>query len=116
MLKVRTSIMNGTFDRHYPAAERWARRPFRQAARSTRTSRTVSCIPGGWFVSFGLIEAIRFDRSGNPIVIPDSGGGNAASGVAVALEPIPEPASLSIVSLAALTVTRLRCRRRIGAR
>jgi hypothetical protein len=32
MLKVRTSIVNGTFDRDHAAAERWARRPFRSAA------------------------------------------------------------------------------------
>jgi hypothetical protein len=32
MLKVRTSIMNRTFNKNYAAAERWARRPFRNAA------------------------------------------------------------------------------------
>jgi hypothetical protein len=32
MLKVRTSVVNGTFDRDYDVAERWARRPFRRAA------------------------------------------------------------------------------------
>ena len=32
MLKVRTAVTNGTFDRDHAAAERWARRPFRQAA------------------------------------------------------------------------------------
>ena len=32
MLKVRTSIANGTFDRDHAVAERWARRPFRRAA------------------------------------------------------------------------------------
>jgi hypothetical protein len=32
MLKVRTSIVNGTFDQDHAAAERWARRPFRPAA------------------------------------------------------------------------------------
>jgi len=31
MLKVRTSVMNGTLNKDY-AAERWARRPFRIAA------------------------------------------------------------------------------------
>jgi hypothetical protein len=32
MLKVRTSVVNGTFNRDYAVAERWARRPFRRAA------------------------------------------------------------------------------------
>jgi hypothetical protein len=32
MLKVRTSVMNGTLDRDHAVAERWARRPFRRAA------------------------------------------------------------------------------------
>ena len=32
MLKVRTSVMNGTFNKDHAAAERWARRPFRNAA------------------------------------------------------------------------------------
>jgi hypothetical protein len=32
MLKVRTSIMNGTLNKDYAAAERWARRPFQNAA------------------------------------------------------------------------------------
>lgn len=32
MLKVRTAAMNGTLDREYAIAERWARRPFRRAA------------------------------------------------------------------------------------
>jgi hypothetical protein len=32
MLKVRTSVVNGTFDLDHRTAERWARRPFRQAA------------------------------------------------------------------------------------
>jgi hypothetical protein len=32
MLKVRTSVVNGTLSRDYAVAERWARRPFRGAA------------------------------------------------------------------------------------
>jgi hypothetical protein len=32
MLKVRTSIVNGTLDRDHAVPERWARRPFRRAA------------------------------------------------------------------------------------
>ena len=32
MLKVRTAVMNGTLDRDYAIAERWARRPFWRAA------------------------------------------------------------------------------------
>jgi hypothetical protein len=32
MLKVRTSDVNGTLDRDYAVAERWARRPFRRVA------------------------------------------------------------------------------------
>ena len=32
MLKVRTSVVNGTFERDHAVAERWARRPFRRAA------------------------------------------------------------------------------------
>ena len=32
MLKVRTSVVNGTLNRDYAVAERWARRPFRRAA------------------------------------------------------------------------------------
>jgi hypothetical protein len=32
MLKVRTAVVNGTLDRDYAVAERWARRPFRRAA------------------------------------------------------------------------------------
>jgi hypothetical protein len=32
MLKVRTSVINGTFDSDHAAAARWARRPFRNAA------------------------------------------------------------------------------------
>jgi hypothetical protein len=32
MLKVRTSVVNGTLDRDYAVAERWGRRPFRRAA------------------------------------------------------------------------------------
>jgi hypothetical protein len=32
MLKVRTSVVNGTLDRDHVIAERWARRPFRRAA------------------------------------------------------------------------------------
>jgi hypothetical protein len=32
MLKVRTSVVNGTLSRDYAVAERWARRPFRRAA------------------------------------------------------------------------------------
>jgi hypothetical protein len=32
MLKVRTSVMNGTLNQDYAIAERWARRPFQNAA------------------------------------------------------------------------------------
>lgn len=32
MLKVRTSVVNGTLDRDHAVAERWARRPYRRAA------------------------------------------------------------------------------------
>ena len=32
MLKVRTAVVNGTLDRDYAVAERWAHRPFRRAA------------------------------------------------------------------------------------
>ena len=32
MLKVRTAVVNGTLDRDHAVAERWVRRPFRQAA------------------------------------------------------------------------------------
>jgi hypothetical protein len=32
MLKVRTAVANGTFERDHAVAERWARRPFRRAA------------------------------------------------------------------------------------
>jgi hypothetical protein len=32
MLKVRTSVVNGTFNENLAAAERWARRPFRKVA------------------------------------------------------------------------------------
>jgi hypothetical protein len=32
MLKVRTSVVNGSLNRDYAVAERWARRPFRRAA------------------------------------------------------------------------------------
>src|SRR5271163_4227969 len=32
MLKVRTSVVNGTLDRDYAVAERWTHRPFRRAA------------------------------------------------------------------------------------
>jgi hypothetical protein len=32
MLKVRTSVINGTFNKDHVAAERWARRPFRNVA------------------------------------------------------------------------------------
>jgi hypothetical protein len=32
MLKVRTSVVNGTLDRDHVVAEWWARRPFRRAA------------------------------------------------------------------------------------
>ncbi len=32
LLKVRTGVVNGTLDRDYAIAERWARRPFRKAA------------------------------------------------------------------------------------
>jgi hypothetical protein len=32
MLKVRTAVMNGTFDRDYAAAEWRAKRPYRRAA------------------------------------------------------------------------------------
>jgi len=32
MLKARTSVINGTFNKDHAAAERWARRPFRNAA------------------------------------------------------------------------------------
>jgi hypothetical protein len=32
MLKVRTSVVNGTLSGDYAVAERWARRPFRRAA------------------------------------------------------------------------------------
>jgi len=32
MLKVQTSVMNGSFDRDHAAAERRARRPFRRPA------------------------------------------------------------------------------------
>jgi hypothetical protein len=32
MLKVRTSVINGTFNQDHVAAERWGRRPFRNAA------------------------------------------------------------------------------------
>jgi hypothetical protein len=32
MLKVRTSVMNGTLNKDYAAAERWAHRPFHHAA------------------------------------------------------------------------------------
>ena len=32
MLKVRTAVVDGTLDRDYAVAERWAHRPFRRAA------------------------------------------------------------------------------------
>jgi hypothetical protein len=32
MLKVRTLVVNGTFNKNLAAAERWARRPFHKAA------------------------------------------------------------------------------------
>ena len=32
MLKVRTSVVNGTLDKDHAVAERWARRPYRRAA------------------------------------------------------------------------------------
>jgi hypothetical protein len=32
LLKARTSVINGTFNNDHAAAERWARRPFRNAA------------------------------------------------------------------------------------
>jgi len=32
MLRVRTALANGTFDRNHVVAERWARRPFRRVA------------------------------------------------------------------------------------
>ena len=32
MLKVRTAVVNGTFNKDHTTAERWARRPFRHAA------------------------------------------------------------------------------------
>jgi hypothetical protein len=32
MLKVRTAVANGTFERDFAVAERWARRPFRRTA------------------------------------------------------------------------------------
>ena len=32
MLKVRTSVVNGTFNKDHATAERWARRPFHKAA------------------------------------------------------------------------------------
>jgi hypothetical protein len=32
MLKVRVTVINGTFNKDHAAAERWARRPFRTAA------------------------------------------------------------------------------------
>jgi len=32
MLKVRTAVVNGTFNNDHTTAERWARRPFRHAA------------------------------------------------------------------------------------
>jgi hypothetical protein len=32
MLKVRTAVANGTLERDYAVAERWARRPFRRSA------------------------------------------------------------------------------------
>ena len=32
MLKVRTSVVNGTFNQNLANAERWARRPFHKAA------------------------------------------------------------------------------------
>ena len=32
MLKVRTAVANGTFDRNHAVAERWARRPFHRTA------------------------------------------------------------------------------------
>jgi hypothetical protein len=32
MLKVRTSVVNGNFDKECRIAERWARRPFQNAA------------------------------------------------------------------------------------
>ncbi len=32
MLKVRTAVANGTFERDHAVAKRWARRPFRRAA------------------------------------------------------------------------------------
>lgn len=61
-----------------------------------------------------LVEAIPFDPSGNPIVIPVSGGGNAAIGVVVALAPIPEPTGLSLVWPAALASARLLRRSHAG--
>jgi hypothetical protein len=32
MLKVRTTVLNATFERDHVAAERWAKRPYRRAA------------------------------------------------------------------------------------
>jgi hypothetical protein len=36
MLKVRTAVVNGTFNKDHTTAERWARRPFRMRHESPR--------------------------------------------------------------------------------
>jgi hypothetical protein len=59
-----------------------------------------------------FIKAIPFGPNGQPIVIPGVGGENVAIGVAVALQPIPEPSTLTLLGLGSLGLLGYGWRRR----
>ena len=50
MLKVRTSVVNGTLDRDYAVEERWARRPFRRQPDSPPSGRSHAYQEASWLV------------------------------------------------------------------
>ena len=60
-----------------------------------------------------FIKSIPFDSSGNAIVITGVDGQNVAVGVAVVLEPVPEPSTIALVgSGGAIIFGFAWCRRR----
>ena len=61
MLRVRTAVANGTFERGYAVAERWARRPFRRAVPTVASSGAI------WETRGPVATDRKLDSDWNPV-------------------------------------------------